>query len=235
MKYLGSGGEPNSELFSKLLGKRPASLDLSSSLKYLDDSIFNKRKKSKKFKGKREEEEFKLPALYKNEESLKLEQPFQGYFNQNKMLTNFPNNQPNFSNIQEQTNNFNNNHGFVSNNNTNNEPFNELFQNYPVNCYNNSNINPAFSGGSLGGFLEGGLGLSRRNSLNEEFQDNYNFTGNMNMESPLRSNNYAFSPLLPNISSLGRNPIKDEVLNFFIIFLIIAIFRRSMIKDHLYL
>lgn len=122
MKYLNKTcNDQNNDLCSKILGKRsaPSSFDLAKSLKYLDDSIFNKKsKKLKKMKIKDEafkKEEvpyslFSSPTnfqdynpynnFFKKENSfdpsgsMKLEQnpAFSSYFNQNKMLTNFPNN-----------------------------------------------------------------------------------------------------------------------------------------------
>ena len=202
---MNNSSDKTSDLFTKLLGKRNSKphFDISNSLKYLDDSIFSKRKKLKKMKtGKKEEINANVnPALFfqnnnadfnnypsffsnfnKKEgfsdlPNVKLEQQpaFGTFFNQpaSKMLTNYPNNPSNFGNFSNSAPNF-----------TNNNNFNDIFN------YNNTNNN--FGGSKLENnpnflnspFLDqSALGLSRKNSvncqvdINEEFQ---NFENNNN-------------------------------------------------------
>jgi len=226
MKYM-KNSDKESEGFTKLLAKRSAEYDISNSLKYLDESIFNKRKKLKKMKGKKD---LYLDSLaryntqnpfFKKEnlmDSLKLENQqqnaFNPFFNQNKMLTNFPNNSQAFT--QRNNNNMPQNYQ------------NDMFQfgNFGGNMKQENQNNLLNSP-----FLE--PGLSRNNSINcaelgEEFQNNgYQSPANFNFESPMRNNNningnnnmgnnadQIFNPYLSN-NQLGRSMnLKDEVEDF---------------------
>ncbi len=233
MKYICDSDE-KSELFSKILGKRSNKphFDISNSLKYLDDSIFSKRKKLKKIKGKKETEffnEFGNHPFYnsflnanpiKKDEKIENNTNFNGFF-PNKMLTNFPNNPQNL-NFNGQNQGFSPN--FVQNTNFANNSTANFSEIYPFN--NNGGFqkveNPVNSSNFLNSpFIDNqsNLGLSRKNSINcGEMQEFQNFDNNQYNFGPILESpaiNYSFNnnngfPFLNPI----RNNMKDEVILF---------------------
>ena len=231
MKYV-CDSDDKSELFSKILGKRSnkSHFDISNSLKYLDDSIFSKRKKMKKIKGKKETEFFNEYGNHpffnsllnanpvKKDEKIENNPNFNTFFNgsQNKMLTNFPNNPQNL-NFNGQNPGFPMN--FPQNTNFPNNSTGNYNENYPFNNGGFQKVeNPVNSQNFLNSpFIDNqsNLGLSRKNSINcGEMQDFQNFDNNQynfgqNLESPAR--NYSFNNSGFPFQNPIRNSMKDEV------------------------
>lgn len=257
MKFL-NNNDKSSDICSKILGKRSApAYNLANSLKYLDESIFMKKKKLKKMKIKKEDSgnSFYIPSpsnytdfnngfpnnFMKKENlldplnnssnnNLKLEQqtPFSSYFsnNQNKMLTNYPNNpspQSIFAGNQQHFPMFSNN---CMSNTQQNDYFSDLLAPYSNNLNNNSSNNALMNSPFYG---DSALNLSRKNSalhneIGEDFesllQNQYNFNQPINLESPMISNNFnqGFTPFANRNSQSYKEEVLHFLLKFFLLF-----------------